>query len=239
MAAFTVALYLCAIASLGLAARRHEISATLTSEEKTCEDICNAVYKDAPGMNYKSSCISYCEKASGGEDPCDTCKYVTDQSGYHKACRFFMTAFLDESDPDCYHKPLNHDGCPAEKFLDERCGFVGWGVVKQAQKNVEACQHVYKEASGMTYEASCTRYVKLAAEGGDACDVCKYVTDQSGYHKACRFFMTSFLDEKDGNCYHQPLHHDACPEENFMDENCGFVGWDEMRKAIDSGLILH
>merc|ERR1712146_183714 len=96
----------------------------------------------------------------------------------------------------------------------------------------EACQHVYKETSGMTYEASCTRYVKLAAEGGDACDVCKYVTDQSGYHKACRFFMTSFLDEKDGNCYHQPLHHDACPEENFMDENCGFVGWDGCERQL-------
>merc|ERR1719401_229560 len=64
-------------------------------------------------MNYKSSCISYCEKASSGEDPCDTCKYVTDQSGYHKACRFFMTAFLDEKDPDCYHKPLNHEGLPS------------------------------------------------------------------------------------------------------------------------------
>jgi len=230
MAASSLALHLLAIASLG------GISVTL-AQEQTCEDMCNVVYNNTIGMTYRPSCISYCERAAAGEDPCDTCKYVSDEGNGHKACRFFMTAFLDKKDPDCYQKPLNDPACPEERFLDKRCDFVGWNVVKKVAATMQACQDAYEHAQGMTYAASCMKFAKMAAEGADVCDTCKYVTDQSWYHKACRFFMTAFVDENNSNCYHLPFNHDGCPDESFMHNDCEFVGWDELQKAIEKGLI--
>lgn len=69
------------------------------------------------------------------------------------------------------------------------------------------------------------------------CDVCKYVTDNSGYNKGCQFFMTAFLNESKPNCYHKPLINDKCPESEYMKDECAFVGWDELRKAVDAGLV--
>merc|ERR1712062_221596 len=122
-------------------------------------------------------------------------------------------------------------------FLDEKCSFVGYEVVKKAAENEKYCSDVHGSQDAMTYEPSCKKYAKLAAEDADACETCKYVTDESGFHKACRFFMTAFHDPENDGCYHKPLNTESCLDETFMDPNCTFVGSDKLHEAIKNGLV--
>merc|ERR1740129_1838644 len=148
-----------------------------------------------------------------------------------------MTAFLDPTNTACYHKPLNSDTCSDESFLDEICGFVGYDVVKKATENEKACSDVFGSQDSMTYGPLCKKYAKLTAEDADVCETCKYVVDSSGYHKACRFFMKAFHDPANDDCYHKPMNTESCLDETFMDPNCTFVGPDELKEAVQKGLV--
>mmetsp|Transcript_9117 Transcript_9117/g.21289 ORF Transcript_9117/g.21289 Transcript_9117/m.21289 type:complete len:148 (-) Transcript_9117:101-544(-) len=99
-----------------------------------CGKACEEAYEGDNGMSYKGSCKQYCVKAVEGKDPCDTCKYVPDSSGYNKACQFFMTAFVSSSKVGCYLQRLNAPSCPEEMYMQDACEFVGWEALREAKR---------------------------------------------------------------------------------------------------------